>query len=85
VDTETAWHDPLRKILSEESMNEQKASERKAPQRWYRYGYFVGKANGVLSPAGNDNSLSPDDYKIGDTEAGGPGRVVDIIKGEAAN
>ena len=71
-----------RPFLSGESIAEQKAPEKKAPQRWYRYGYFVRKANGVLSPAGDDNSLSPDVYKIGDTEAGGPGRVVDIIKGK---
>ena len=65
-------------------MTQQNAAE-KASQRWYRYGYFFRKTNGVLIPAGKEDSLAPDAYKIGDTKIGGAGRVVDIIKGEAAN
>ena len=65
-------------------MTYQKTPEKSAPQRSFRYGYFYKQPNGTLIYAGSDNSLAPDIYKVGDTNIGRPGKVIEIREGEKA-
>ena len=65
-------------------MTKQKTSDNNASQKTFRYGYFYKQSNGSLISAGNDNSLLPDIYKVGDINIGRPGKVIEIRTGEQA-